>query len=93
MMETLWAHVFSCKFHTLWRHKLIPLLQFGFSNYSNILHKHFLWLDVCVHTHLPRSCLGCPPCLFCLWVGIWLPCVSTSTRDAQRKLLARLLQG
>lgn len=38
---------FSCKFHTLCRHQFIPLLHFGFSNYSNILHKHFLWLDVC----------------------------------------------
>lgn len=58
-----------CKFHTLCRHQLVPLLQFGFSNYSNILHKHFLQLDVCVcvHIHIPISCLECPPCLFCLW--------------------------
>lgn len=37
--------------HYVWN-KFIPLLQFGFSNYSSILHKHFLCLNMCMCMHM-----------------------------------------
>lgn len=48
---------------------------------------------VCMCTQVPRSCLGCPPVSSVFEWEIWLSCASTSTRGAQRKMQARLLQG
>lgn len=60
------THLFSCKFHTF-RHKFILLLKFGFSKDSSILHKHFLWLDMCACTWTCKLSRMSSPSLLFRW--------------------------
>lgn len=67
------------------------ILQFVFLNKTIFCTCVFCCLVCVCDVHMyPKSLF---PCLFCLCLRIWLSCVSSNMRDAQRKMLVRLQQG